>query len=183
MQTEIIQKTDEKNLFTIQIDEVINGTFPERNMLIVRENTPQVLQDIGLRNLPITITQKHLETITKDKGRYKSSNYHDLGIELVKQLPKAIENPINVIKSNTDGNSIVVITNLVDNQDRPVIASIKRDGTSRIDDIFIDSNVLTSAYGRNNFAKFIKDNIDKGNLLYDIDEGIIKELTEESYNC
>ena len=36
------------------------------------------------------------------------------------------------------------------------------------------TNVLTSVYGRNNYDKFMKNNIAKGNLLYDIDEGIIK---------
>ncbi len=39
-----------------------------------------------------------------------------------------------------------------------------------------DNNVMTSAYGRNNYEEFMRKNIDNGNLLYDIDEGIIKEL-------
>ncbi len=168
---------NDSDIFSKQVDEVVNGTFPERNMLTVSENTPQILQEIGFKNLPITLTQKHLETITQKNGKYGDANYHDLGIDLVKQLPNAIANPLNVLKSNTNDNSIVVITELADNQDRPVIASIKIDGTGRINDVFINSNVLTSAYGRNNYDKFMQDNISKGNLLYDIDEGIIKRVT------
>lgn len=174
-----IGNNNNNSIFSNQIDEVLNGTFPKRNMLTISENTPQILQEIGLKDLPITMTQKHLETITKDSGQYKGANYHNLGIDLVKQLPNAISNPLNILKSNTDNNSIVVITELADNQDRPVIASIKIDGKGMVQGIKIDSNVLTSAYGRNNYDKFMKDNIAKGNLLYDIDEGIIKKVSGE----
>lgn len=169
------QSTNNTDIFSKQVDEVLKGTYPKRDMLIVSKNTPQVLQDIGLNNLPITMTQKHLQTIMNSNGDYKGVNYHDLGIDLVKQLPNAISNPLNVLKSNTDSNSIVVITELVDKQDRPVIASIKVDGKGQINDIQIDTNVMTSAYGRNNYDKFMQENIAKGNLLYDIDEGIIKK--------
>lgn len=63
---------------------------------------------------------------------------------------------------------------MADNQERPVIASIKIDGRCQINDVQMDSNVMTSAYGRNNYDKFMKENIAQGNLLYDIDEGITK---------
>lgn len=169
------QSTNNTDIFSKQVDEVLKGTYPKRDMLIVSKSTPQILQDIGLNNLPITMTQKHLQTIMNSNGDYKGVNYHDLGIDLVKQLPNAISNPLNILKSNTDSNSIVVITELVDKQDRPVIASIKVDGKGQINDIQIDTNVMTSAYGRNNYDKFMQENIAKGNLLYDIDEGIIKK--------
>ena len=170
----IEQNNVDSNIFSRQVDEVVNGTFPQKNMLTVSENTPQILQDIGLNNLPITMTQRHLKTIMNSEGEYKGANYHDLGIDVVKQLPQAISNPLNILKSDTNSDSIVIITELADKLDRPIIASIKIDGTGTINDIEIDSNVLTSAYGRNNYDAFMQRNIAKGNLLYDIDEGIIK---------
>ncbi len=166
--------SQDNNIFSQQVDEVLNGTYPKGNMLVVSENTPKILQDIGLKNFPITITQRHLKTVTNPSGNYQGANYHNLGVDLVKQLPDAIANPLNILKSDTKSDSIVVITELADNQDRPIIASIKIDGKGIINDIEIDSNVMTSAYGRNNYDKFMRDNIAKGNLLYDIDEGIIK---------
>lgn len=143
-------------------------------MLVVTKETPKILQDIGLNNLPITLTQRHLSTIMNEKGNYTKANYHNLGIDIVKKLPKAISNPLNVLQSDTNTNSIVIITDLADNQERPIIASIKIDGKGTINNIDIDSNVITSGYGRNNYDAFMKRNIAKGNLLYDIDEGIIK---------
>lgn len=38
-----------------------------------------------------------------------------------------------------------------------------------------DTNVMTSAYGRNNYDEFMKKNIEDGKLLYDIDQGIINK--------
>ena len=110
-------------------------------------------------------------------GNDKSVNYHGLGEEIIKQLPEAINNPLDIVKSNTRDDSIVLTTYLADKQDRTIIASIKIDGEGRINNIIVDSNVMTSAYGRNNYEKFMEENIKKGNLLYDIDRGIIKKVT------
>ena len=81
-----------------------------------------------------------------------------------------------MLKSSTTNNSIVIITELIDNQDRPIIVSIKINGKGQINNININTNVMTSAYGRNNYEVFMKNNIVKGNLLYDIDEGIINTI-------
>lgn len=160
--------------FSSQVDRVINGTYPKSSMLIVSQNTPQILQDLGLKNLPITMTQRHLDTIMNKRGKHKGANYHNLGIKVVKQLPLAIERPLNVLQSDTVKNSIVIVTELSDKQKRPVIVIIRINGTGTINNIEIDSNILTSAYGRNKYDEFMKRNIKKGNLLYDKQEGIIK---------
>lgn len=168
-------KIDSEN-FSRQIDDVKNGTFPQKDMLTLGK-TPQALIDIGLPDLPITMTQRHLDTIMNESGKYKNANYHGLGEEIVKQLPEAINNPLDIVKSNTKDDSVVLTTYLADKQGRPVIASIKIDGTGRVNDIMIDTNVMTSAYGRNNYDKFMQDNIKNENLLYDIDRGVIKKVT------
>ena len=87
-----------------------------------------------------------------------------------------MENPLNVLQSSTNENSIVVITDLADKKERPIIASIEMDYNGRIGNVEFLSNRLTSAYGKNNYDRFMQTEIAKGNLLYDIDEGIIKEL-------
>lgn len=168
-------KIDSDN-FAKQVDAIKNGTFPQRDMLTLGK-TPQVLKDIGLPDLPITMTQRHLDTIMNESGKYKNANYHGLGEEIVKQLPEAINNPLDIVKSNTKDDSIVLTTYLADKNDNTVIASIKIDGTGKINNIEIDSNVLTSAYGRNNYEKFMEENIKNGNLLYDVDQGVIKKVT------
>jgi len=153
-----------QSIFSKQIDEILNGTFPKTDMLVVRESTPQVLQKLGLKNLPITLTQKHLDTIMNDNGKYTGANYHNLGVDIVKQLPETLERPLNVVKSSRKDNSIVVITDLSDKNDNIVIVSIVIDGTGKINDIKIDSNVMTSAYGKNNYDAWMEKNKKKYHL-------------------
>ncbi len=71
------------------------------------------------------------------------------------------------------------MTELSDKNDNIVIASIKIDGKGMVKDIQIDSNVMTSAYGKDKYDKFMKNNIVKGNLLYDIDDGIINTINNK----
>ena len=163
--------------FSKQVDSVINGTFPKNDMLTLLSNTPKSLQDIGLSNLPITMTQRHLDTIMNSKGKYKNANYHNLGEKIVKQLPEAISNPLDILQSKTDKNSIVLTTYLADKNNNTVVASIKIDGKGQINNIEIDTNVMTSAYGKDNYDNFMRKNIKQGNLLYDIDRGVIKKAT------
>ena len=163
--------------FSNQVDAVVNGTFPKNSMLTLLSHTPKPLLDIGLQDLPITMTQRHLDTIMNKTGKYKGANYHDLGIDTVKQLPEAINNPLDIVESNTNNDSVVLSTYLSDRQGRTIIASIRIDGTGRVNNIMIDTNVMTSAYGRNNYDKFMQDNINNGKLLYDIDRGVIKKVT------
>lgn len=53
-------KTSQNNIFLQQIDEAIKVTYSKREMLVVSKNTSKVYQEIGLKYLPITMTQKHL---------------------------------------------------------------------------------------------------------------------------
>ena len=171
-------KRDSEN-FAKQVDAVRNGTFAKRDMLTLGR-TPKILQELGLKDLPITMTQKHLDTIMNESGKYKGANYHGLGEDIVKKLPEALNNPLDILKSSTKDDSIVLTTDLSDKQDRTIIASIKIDGKGDINNIRIDTNVMTSAYGRNNYDKFMQENIKAGNLLYDIDQGIIKKIDKKT---
>lgn len=163
-------------LFSLQIKDVLSGVYPKRDAVIVLRKTPRVLRDINISDLPITITQKHIYTIINKNGRYKNVNYHGLGEKLIKQIPNSIKNPLFILKSQTRDDSILIITKLKDIYHRPVVASIKINGRGQIKNIQIDSNVMTSIYGRNNYNTFIKRNILLGNVLYDCKKGIIKKL-------
>lgn len=173
-----IQEIDNKNnintdnSFSKQVDEFVNGTFNKQNHLTVLEHTPDVLQKLGVKDNPITLTANKLDRIMNKIGK-QSGEYHDLGIDIVKQLPNAIENPLDVVKSHN--NSYVLTTSLSDNQNRQVIVSIKIDGKGYVDDIKIDSNVMTSAYGRNNYDNWMANHQRNGDIVYDIDRGILNK--------
>lgn len=167
-----LQVIEDANLFSKQVDEVVNGTFNKNNHMTVLEHTPQVLQELGVKDYPITLTANKLDRIMNDSGN-QNGEYHGLGIETVKKIPQALQTPLDIVKSHN--NSYVLTTDLSDNQNRQVIASIKIDGKGYVNDIKINTNVMTSAYGRNNYDSWMKSHQENGDIVYDIDRGFITQ--------
>lgn len=159
------------DVFTKQVDKVIKGTWDTNNHLTVLEHTPQVLQQFGVKDYPILLTANKLKRIMNVSGNQKGE-YHGLG-ELVKKIPSAIENPLDIVKSHN--NSYVLTADLSDNNDRSIIVSIKIDGKGYINDIEVDANIMTSAYGRNNYDSWMANHQKNGNIVYDIDRGFINK--------
>lgn len=142
-----------KKSFSEQVDDVLKGADTNSTHLMLSE-TPEILQQAGLPRLPILMTARHLKTITQSSGKDKA-NYHGLGTEIVKKLPQLISEPVILADSLTRGDSIVVITEAVDSDNRPVIAAILLDGKGRLDEKHINANIMTSAYGRSNVQSFL----------------------------
>ena len=172
--------------FDEQVEQWKKGKISQNEHLVLFKETPILYQQLGLENHPMTLTSNKLDRIYNVDGK-QSGKYHGLG-ELVKKLPQAIENPLNVVESK-DG-TIVVVTDLSDSNNDIVIASIKIDGTGQIeiDNISknIPSNVLTSSYGRENYdyqkqphdgdyTGWMEENKINDKIVYDIDDGIIKK--------
>lgn len=160
--------------FSEQVDKYIADKLPSGDFLYLGE-TPTVLQNLGLPNNEVILKQSKLKTLMQESNN-NTDKLHELPIETIKKIPEAIANPLNILQSSTDENSVVIITDLADANERPIIASIEVNYDGQIGNIDFLSNRLTSAYGKNNYDRFMKTEIAKGNLLYDIDEGIIKEL-------
>lgn len=116
--------------------------------------TPDVLRKLGAPDLPMTMTARNLEKILSDKPD------HHLPKDLVKQLPRALAEPVMVFESATSPDSFVVLTELK-HEGRSVMAAIHLD-TERQN---IRVNDIASAYKRGNEAWYIRQ-IEDGRLLY-----------------
>lgn len=165
------ENTEENNpvfdadaVFSEQVDAVLSGADTTNTHIMVSK-TPKILRDVGLPNLPILMTAKHLKSITQNSGT-DNMNYHGLGVKAVKKLPEMIADPVMIMDSLTRDDSIVVLTEIADKENRPVIAAIKMNGKGYQEGNRIDANILTSVYGRNNFNDFIKRNVEAGTVIY-----------------
>lgn len=159
--------------FPEQVENVINGKDTKSTHLRVLENTPKIFLDVGLSDLPMTITSTHTKTavgiIVKNK------NIHNLSVTTLKQLPKLLERPAMIMESTKRG-SIVVFVNAVDVDKSPVLCSILLDGKGYYNNIRIDTNLITSVYGKDaNPIGFIERAVDEGRILY-WDKKISQEL-------
>ena len=154
--------------FSRQVDLALANQLGENTDLIVDKNTPQIYLNLGLNDLPMLMTQKHLRDINHAESPANNS-WHGLDVNLIKQVPNAIKTPAIVMDSISpkgNNNSIVVVTNLKDASDRPVVVAIQADGTGVYNSVIYDSNFVKSFYGRNGFMNYLNDNIAQNSILY-----------------
>ena len=135
---------DYTKTFSDQLDDWKNGKIPPYDSLLVGA-TPDVLKRIGFNALPITINQKHIDYAINGN---KDSD-HAIGISVLRQLPKALENPVAVIESQSQPNRVVVIVDMKHNG-KSVVMPIEVDGYGTQNSLLIDSNAIVSIYAKDN---------------------------------
>lgn len=146
-----------KHPFSEQVDAVLAGHESDNNALYVC-TTPEVLLKIGLKQLPMLMTPHHLKNIVHAKSS-ENSSWHGLDVGIVKQMPNLISEPAIILKSATQKTDIVLVTNHLDAEHMPIIVTVHPDGQGRYQLQQVDSNFITSVYGKNRFLSIDKDGI------------------------
>lgn len=161
--------------FSNQLELYKSGKMKSSDLLYLGD-TPNIYKQIGLKENPITMLQGKLKDIISEEIS-DTSHKHGVPIETLKNLPKALKKPLNILKSknNNGEDCIVVITDLADLKERPIITSIQINDDGQIGNIHFDTNRVSSVYGKRNYDDYMTRQIEAGNMIYDIDEGIIKE--------
>ncbi len=116
--------------------------------------TPQVLKALGVKDLPITITARVINKVKNNK--------HKVSYKTLADLPNQLREPLMVIKSQSQNNSIVVFTEHVDENGLPVIIALHLD----VQETRHNVNKIASVYGLSNFESKVHEWINKGDLLY-----------------
>ncbi|MCF7791189.1 MAG: hypothetical protein K9M56_04240 [Victivallales bacterium] len=149
------QLTKEVKQFSDQINNFINEKFDVSKDFIVTTRTPTPLLEAGLNDYPIEMTVKTFNKINKP-GRK-----HNIDIDTIKQLPVELNEPVAVLKSQKNENSVIVLTKLKDYKDEFIIIPIQKDTVSKIHKI----NEIKSVYGKDseNLFKWLQN---KNNYLW-----------------
>ncbi|MBR6255135.1 MAG: hypothetical protein IKR22_06860 [Clostridiales bacterium] len=158
--------------FAEQVDESLAGRWNRYESLYVCD-TPEILQAVGLKDYPMLMSQSHLRTITAPNNR---THQHGIDIAIVKQLPELLKKPLVIMESKSRAGDVVVVTNKADQNNNPIIVTIRQDGTGMISDIEVDSNYITSMYGKDRFQNFITSAINDNRILF-ADKKRIQNLT------
>lgn len=147
-----------------QIDEIANQTF-DRNNHVNYGSTPRALSNIlSLPILPMLGTYTHAYTMAlsqqqaQEEGRKtRGLNFHDLGWDMVKNIPDMLNHPAAIIKSNTDVNDsrFVVVTNQLDKNGNPIIAAIAPKGAGQYYSLDVPGSILLSGYGKDSFSNYL----------------------------
>ena len=150
------------NTFAKDINTIIKGKWPDKiNAVLVCKNSPKWMINIGYKDLSILMAKNHIENAL---GIGKKGNQHVISKEVLSNLPTLLEDPIAVF--NYKGDDLLAILNAVDKNGRVVVAAIKPNGKGNYNNVEIDSNFLTSTYGRNEVVKFFDKVLCKGKIVY-----------------
>lgn len=149
--------------FAEQVDASLNGSLPFYTNLKVCD-TPEILLKVGLKQLPMLYTQKHLKDAVaqRNDGKHK----HGLAIEQIKSIPEKLREPIMIYDSFSRNDSVIAVVNDFDKDDNPIIVSIKPNGTGKYEIEEIKSNFVTSIYSKENFKETFYRSINEDKLLF-----------------
>lgn len=169
LQPERKQTLFHEKSFAEQVDEVLADTSNPYNALKVCY-TPQLLLDVGCEQLPMLYTQQHLRDALKNKSP-QNPHWHGLTAEQIKSIPDLLADPAIIFDSLTphqnSKKSIMVVLDAVDNDNAPLIVSILPKGEGIYNLEMVDSNFITSIYGKDRgFENYINRAIENNSILY-----------------
>lgn len=126
------------------------------------DNTPAVLQSVGLDDLPVLIGVKHC---VKAQNAFNDElNDHGIPLATLEQVPEYLGKPAFIFDSEKRRDTVVAVLNLYDPMDQPLFVCIHCNGDQYGEKV----NYITGLYGKRkdgvaaNYKRAIRD----GRLLY-----------------
>lgn len=150
--------------FSEQVDKVLNGKWDRYNALYVGETSP-LMEKLGLKQLPVLMTSKHLNDIVAEKSG-SDRRKHGLTVDQVKSLGGILSDPAMVLDSAQRNDAVVFVSDQTDADGLPIVAAIRPNGSGVYEMTRQPANFLLSMYGRENFDKFIESAARDGRILY-----------------
>ena len=171
---------DEKS-FADSVDRFMTGK--EKSSMVRVMTTPLVLKLTGAEVLPVEIAKTDLEKILNGK------HAGDMTPEIMKQLPRALTNPIMIFKSYTGPNGEerrVVVVDLKDNNGATIVVPFELKATNTERRYIV--NRIASVYGKTGKRsrapsyEWFGRQLENGNLLYANRKKAINEILQRSPN-
>lgn len=152
--------------FAEQLVAFQNGDLRGDDTLVIG-TTPQVLKQIGLAALPMTINQKHIGDALN--GTYKGTQAeimdHTFSLQELSTLPEKLANPIAIIQDKRNGkqrvseSNIDVFVEMKVASGKQVLAAVQVNGNGHINGIRIDSNKVATVHGNKDCVQRLIDAI------------------------
>lgn len=169
---------DEQN-FAKNVDAIVQNTYKGDSAVPVM-STPLALELAGAEILPIEISPKNLKKITI--GKHNVANGEGMTPEIVKQIPRALTDPIMIFDAEYSGKKgekrIIAVLDLKDENGTTIVTPFEL--KQRNNKKGYEINEMLSAFGKEGkvtkqqATKWYEDNVLAGRLRY-----INKEKTAE----
>ncbi len=150
--------------FSEQVDKALKGEWDRYNALYVGETSP-LMEKLGMKQLPVLMTSKHLDSIVAEK-KGDRWHRHGLTVDQVKSLGSILSDPAMVLDSAQRNDAVVFVSDQTDADGLPIVAAIRPNGSGVYEMTRQPANFLLSMYGRENFGKFVQSAAQDGRILY-----------------
>lgn len=137
--------------FAQEVDGVFNGSRSPAQAVAIGK-TPAIYEQFGAQPLTMTINPNTMYKIAYPEGYLEGK--HNLGIPALKQLPQQLQNPVAILKSKSQPNSLVILTEWADTQGDPVIIPLHLDKRGAVS----LENMVVSAYGKQGIESILGKN-------------------------
>ena len=142
----------------------------DSNLYVMAEPT-DFMRELGYGDYAVVVTQQHIRQMLgrrEDRsGKVINEHNHQLTQEQVSRLPELLQNPAMVLEAKGRPESLIFVTTEKDYKGRPIIIPVKANGLdAAFDGATGPAHLVTSMYGRDNFATFLQDAANKGEIIY-----------------
>ena len=156
------------------IDNVLTN-IKERNPVRLRDFTPSILVQNGIKDLPMYENPSHIRKniLTKKEAQKiglsvrQRDHYHGLGKGLYIKVIDSLDNP-RVIFKNKNNKDYLILTITKDNRGNNIVVPIEIETTTDVNKVSVDINRIKTIYGYDkqnpDLNGYIKKNIKLGNF-------------------
>lgn len=157
-----------------EIDNVLND-INRRTPVKLRNNTPQILVSIGIKDLPMYENPSHIRKniLTEKEARKinlvitQRDHYHGLGKTIYIEVINSLDTP-RVIFENKNKSDYLILTSIKDKNNKNILVPIKIEDKTYVNNVEIDITRVKSVYGydrsKPDLNTYFKKNINNGNF-------------------
>ena len=157
-------KCEEYLRFGYEVDEATSGALSNIERIKICD-TPEILLKAGLEQKPMLYTQGHLAEALSPKER-RNPHKHGLTIEQIKSLPEQFEEPAIIANNPSREDALLMVLCATDNDKLPLIISVKPDGKGFYELEEVETNMVLTVFGKNNFQHYFESALLPDNIVY-----------------
>lgn len=157
-------KCEEYLRFGYEVDEATSGVLSNIQRVKICD-TPEILLKAGLEQKPMLYTQGHLAEALSPKER-RNPHKHGLTIEQVKSLPEQFEEPAIIANNPSREDALLMVLCATDNDKLPLIVSVKPDGKGFYELEEVETNMVLTVFGKDNFQHYFESALLPDNIVY-----------------
>lgn len=128
-------------------------------------DTPQIFLDAGFEQKPMLYTQNHLREALKPKSN-NHPHRHGFTIAQIKRWPELFKKPVILADNPSRDDALLVVLCAVDNDKLPLIASIKPDGKGHYELETVETNLVLTVFGKDNFMNYFQGALTPDKIVY-----------------